>query len=192
MKALTHGVGYLGVGEHKAKVAGKMTKKYNTWHNMLRRCYSEKYHSLKPTYKDCLVDERWYNFQTFAKWYEENYVEGYTLDKDILIKGNKVYSPETCCFVPIEINTLFVKGGKIRGLYPIGVRVIGDKFQSRLSISGKHTHLGTFSTPEEAFESYKVAKEHQIKKLAIEYYSLGKIPLKLYKTMYNYKVEIND
>jgi hypothetical protein len=76
---------------------------------MMMRCYSLKWSSKFPTYKDCIVDERWHNFQIFGEWFEENYVEGFELDKDILGKSSKIYSPETCCFVPQEINLMFTK-----------------------------------------------------------------------------------
>jgi hypothetical protein len=102
-----YGVGYLGVGKFKAHIGVKSTKMYKVWSGMLERCYSEKYHIKKPTYKDCSVDERWHNFQVFAEWHKKNYKEGFELDKDILVKGNKIYSPETCCFVPQKINEVF-------------------------------------------------------------------------------------
>ena len=92
---------------------------------MLTRCYSDKYKKKKPTYEDCKVYEELLNFQNFAKWDSENYyeIEGETmcLDKDILVKHNKIYSPETCVYVPNTINVLFTKSDKIRGNTPIGV-----------------------------------------------------------------------
>ena len=114
-----HGVGYLGEGKYKANENGKDTSIHQTWHGMLRRCYSEKYHEKYPTYKDCEVSEEFHNFQNFARWYNDNYyeIEGETmcLDKDILVKHNKIYSPETCIFVPQSINLLFIKNDKSRG-----------------------------------------------------------------------------
>jgi hypothetical protein len=117
-------VGYLGEGKYISREGGKLTVVYLKWSNMLERCYSEEYHKKQPTYIGCSVDERWHNFQVFAKWFEENYIEGYELDKDILLKGNKIYSPETCCFVPKEINLLF-KGHKNGKIYPPGVNRVG-------------------------------------------------------------------
>ena len=100
-----YGVGYIGIGKYVAHVKRKPTKSYDTWIGMLRRCYSEKSFIRRPTYKDVTVCEEWHNFQTFVKWYEENYIEGFHLDKDLLSKGNKIYSPETCCFISLEDNS---------------------------------------------------------------------------------------
>ena len=100
-----YGVGCIGIGKYVAHVKRKPTKSYDTWIGMLRRCYSEKSFIRRPTYKDVTVCEEWHNFQTFAKWYEENYIEGFHLDKDLLSKGNKIYSPETCCFISLEDNS---------------------------------------------------------------------------------------
>lgn len=109
-------VGYLGEGIYKSKVNRKNTPQYNAWQNMLRRCYDESYQEKHPTYIGCEVVEEWHNFQNFAKWYDENYyeIEGQImdLDKDILVIGNKIYSPETCLFVPQSINKLFTTRGK--------------------------------------------------------------------------------
>lgn len=130
---------------------------------MFDRCYNEKNKTKNSTYKECTVGERRHNFQNFAKWFDENYnfktMNKWHLDKDILVKGNKVYSPETCCFVPAEINSLFIKRDSCRGYLPIGVRKSGKVFQARLNKTNISEHLGTFKTPEEAFEAYKTAKE---------------------------------
>jgi hypothetical protein len=115
------------------------------------------------------------------------------LDKDILYKGNKVYSPETCVFVPERINILFVKSDKIRGEYPIGVTWRKDRgrFSSRCcDAHGTYKPLGCYDTVEGAFNAYKTFKEKVIKQVADEYKHL--IPNKLYQAMYNYQVEIND
>lgn len=97
------------------------TNAYVVWCDMLRRCYSEKYHKKKPTYKGCSVCDEWLLFSNFKRWFDENYIDGYCLDKDIIVKGNKVYSPDTCCFVPKCINSLLTNRKMHRGLEPIGV-----------------------------------------------------------------------
>ena len=113
------------------------------------------------------------------------------LDKDILVKGNKIYSPETCCFVPNEINVLFTKKEKDRGEYPIGVSIISNKYVARCGVgNSKNKTIGSFKTPKEAFQAYKQYKEQYIKKVADKYKC--QIPNNLYKAMYSYQVEITD
>lgn len=197
-----YGHGYFGEGKYNAWENGKNTKCYSTWHEMLKRCYDPKYHEKYPTYKNCKVDKLWLNLQDFAKWFDVNYyeIEGekMELDKDILHKGNKIYSPENCIFVPKKINYLFIKSDKVRGNYPIGVSYHkGNKnFQSKCSIynyeenKSKTKYLGSYDTPEQAFEVYKKFKEQNIKEVADYYKDL--IPDKLYSAMYDYKVDIND
>ena len=90
---------------------------YNCWHRMIERCHNPKYQETCSTYIGCSICDEWKNFSNFFEWYKVNYKDGCELDKDILVKGNKVYSPETCCFVPQEINKILLKGQKKRG-YP--------------------------------------------------------------------------
>ena len=93
------GVGFIGYGNHVAHKKGKATKKYTTWQNMFERCYCPKYQEKQPTYIGCSVAKEWHDFQVFGEWYEEHYIEGYHLDKDIIEEGNRVYSPDYCKFV---------------------------------------------------------------------------------------------
>lgn len=181
------GIGYNGVGNYSRTNHFRI---YTAWNHMLQRCYNKKCQENNPTYKDCLIEEYWHNFQNFAKWFERNYREGFALDKDILIKGNKIYSTETCCFVPQEINTLFVKNDVKRGKYPIGVSELGSKFLAQIKIKSKRVHLGLFGTIEEAFQAYKTAKEAHIKEVADEWKS--KLEPKVYVVMCNYQVDITD
>lgn len=163
---------------------------------MFQRCYDKKIHELHPTYNDCEVHEFFQCFQNFGVWYDENYYEieneKMNLDKDILKKGNKIYSTETCIFVPQKINLLFNKCKNARSNCVIGVakRDKCKKYISSLRKYNKRIHLGHFNTEEEAFQVYKTAKEAYIKEVAEEYKS--KIPQKLYDAMYAYKVEITD
>jgi hypothetical protein len=101
-------VGFFGEGKYKNKENGVVAKSYRTWHNMLERCYDNKYQEKKPTYIGCSVDKQWLNYQVFAEWYEENYPndgKDYHLDKDALIEHNRVYGPDTCCFLTAQQNT---------------------------------------------------------------------------------------
>lgn len=188
-KAFSH-VGFRGVGIHKLSIKDVHTKCGKTWARMLERCYNDKVQKKYPSYIGCSVTEEWYNFQVFAEWFYENYneetMQGWHLDKDILFKGNKIYSPETCCFVHRDLNTLFTKSNKIRGKYPIGVSKRWNKYRALL----KNKILGIFNTPEEAFYAYKEAKECYIKEVADKY--KGQITEKVYQAMYNYQVEITD
>lgn len=166
---------------------------YASWKQMLTRCYSEAYKTKTPTYKSAIVCEEWKRFSQFKKWFDCNYVEGYVLDKDILVKGNKLYSPETCCFVPQEINALLIKHDSKRGVYPIGVSKHGKKYCARVNkYKLGNIWIGTFDTTEEAFNAYKEAKENYIKELSKKYYNTGRITEKVYEALLNYKVEITD
>ncbi|OMH22071.1 hypothetical protein AC231_05460 [Clostridium pasteurianum] len=172
-------------------------KAYHTWYNMLTRCYNEKWQEKYPTYKGCIVCEEWHNYQVFSKWFYKNYyeIEGHRmdLDKDILIKGNKIYSPETSIFVPHCINALFIKKDANRGQLPIGVNVApSGKYYSLCSNihNKKPIRIGLYDNIEEAFYAYKHYKENLIKQIADEY--KDEIPKRLYDALYKYEVEITD
>jgi len=184
------GVGYFGFGKYKSRNNNKQVKVYTVWRSMLQRCYNEKELIKYPTYKEASVCKEWHNFQNFAEWFENNYIEGFHLDKDILLKSNMSYSPETCCFVPVEINSLFTKTNSKRGECPIGVSKIKRGYTAKLTKNKMHVHLGTFKTVEEAFRAYKTAKEQHIKEVADKW--RDKIEDKVYQAMYNYQVEITD
>ena len=194
-----YGVGITGL-EPTRDENGKMLDSYKCWQGMLKRCYSVKYQEKYQTYKGCSVCTDWLYYSNFKKWYDDNYyeIDGKIsqLDKDILIKGNKVYSPNTCVFVPNFINTLFTKNQNRRGELPIGVSYYkrNKKYRTQLSMykDGKSTQkfLGYYNTSNEAFEVYKRAKEDYIKEVADEYKDI--IPVKLYEAMYDYEVNIND
>ena len=192
--------GCLGEGKYKVRENGKLKREFKIWHHMLQRCYDPKYHETHPTYKGCKVEDYLLNFQNMGEWIESNYYEisGETmcLDKDILYKGNKVYSRETCIFVPKRINSLFTKRDNARGDSPIGVYPVpSGNYQVHCNNGyGKLDYLGTYLTKEEAFHVYKQYKEKVIKE-TIDSYE-GKIPEPFYsrlrEAMYNYEVSIND
>lgn len=194
-----YGVGFFGEGKYKSSKIKKESPQYYTWESMLRRCYSIKSINKNITYKDVKVCEEWHNFQNFAKWYDENYyeVEGETicLDKDILYKGNKIYSPKTCIFAPHRINTLFIKNEAKRNDLPIGVHLRKDKTKPTYRVRcgngyGKDIDLGSYISVQAAFKAYKVFKERLIKQIANEYQS--KVPDKLYQALLGYEVTVSD
>jgi hypothetical protein len=192
--ASTYGEGYIGVGDNITHIKGKKVKAYAKWIGMLERCYSEKYHVKNPIYKECCVSDEWKNFQIFADWFYKNYdsdiMKDWQLDKDILVKGNKIYSPETCCFVPREINMLFVSQNKQRGDCPIGVSKRGNSYRVYCRTNGKNKLIGSFKTSEEAYKAYKIKKEEYIKEIADKWKDL--IHPKVYQALYNYKVGITN
>lgn len=169
-------------------------KFYSTWVNMIRRCYDEKELIKHPSYRKISVCEDWRCFENFYKWailkYNPLFMQKWQLDKDILVKGNNVYSSDTCCFVPSAINNLFIKSNSIRGTLPIGVHKEGDKFKTGIKIKGRQKTLKRCDSPEEAFQAYKKAKEDYIKEVADKW--KDKIDPRVYEAMYNYKVEITD
>lgn len=168
-----HGVGFLGHGKHKPYRNKEKDEAYDLWSRMMNRCYSEKQLERQQTYKDCFVCEQWHNFQNFADWYYTSRFVGmgYELDKDIVNKGNKEYSPENCRLVPKRINTLLNNCKASRGDYPIGVSYSKNekKFHAQVRVKNDRKSLGYFKNEHDAFEAYKRAKEAYVKEVAVEY-----------------------
>ena len=194
-----YGVGYLGNGYEE--YTRNIPDIYKRWKQMIRRCYDPQHILDFPSYKDCSVCDEFLCFVTFAEWYIENYYEipgeKMCLDKDILVKGNKTYSPDKCIFVPEIINNMVVSCNVRRGDLPIGVHYNTNRktFIAKCSIVDENKirrdiHLGCFDSYIDAFEQYKQYKEAYIKIIAERY--KNQIPDKLYKALYAYKIEIND
>lgn len=189
----TCGFGFIDV--EGASIGRNMTKEYKLWNNMITRCYNENLRYRHPSYKDCTVSENFKYLSNFKEWYHKQIgsdQEGWHLDKDILVKGNKVYSEDTCCFVPPDINLLFTKADRIRGKYPIGIYEDkqAGKFKVRISVEGKQKHVGRYYCEKEAFYAYKVAKEQHIKEVANKW--KGQIDPRVYDALMNYEVDISD
>lgn len=190
-----------GVGVNDSTTSTGSSKKrepaYALWKCIMSRCYG-KTRLKHATYANCSVCDDWIFYSNFKKWFEDpanGYKKGYHIDKDILVRGNKVYSPNTCCFVPPEINTLIVKHDATRGDLPIGVARNnrgGHGFRAIVRICGKFRTIGYFYTIEEAFQAYKTEKEAHIKDMATRYFKDGKITEKVYNALMNWKVEITD
>ena len=189
------GVGVLGA-KYPITIDGVLTKEYELWQSMLRRCYSDNSKKKNPTYEGCKVSENFLHYEYFYEWCHNQigFGEcGFQLDKDLLVKGNKVYSENTCVFIPKEINILLTKRTASRGEYLIGVSwsKTNKAFVAQVSKSkGKPEWLGFFKTELEAYNSYKTAKESFIKEQANKW--KGRIDERAYNALMNYQVEITD
>ena len=185
------GVGYIGDGEYRPYNGNKKSLAYVAWTGALRRCYDSSYHEEYPTYIGCYVCDEWKNFQVFAKWYTEHmfYGAGYHLDKDLLIEGNKIYSPDACTLVPSKINGLLGDCGSSRGEFLQGVSYDScyDNFIASININGGKKNLGRFKTPEEAHLVYKKAKEVYVKEKAQEW--KGKIEDKVFNKLMSWTLD---
>lgn len=177
-----YGIGYIGEGNYKVYIdQDHLEPRYNVWRTLLGRCCTEKHREQFPAYADCEVCEEWLNYQTFSKWYEDNFyrvgTERMHIDKDILFKNNRLYSPDTCLLVPQRINMLFMKKPNKYGL-PNGIKP-STKGRYEAKYNGKY--LGIFNTLEEAELAHENEKRKAIKNVAEEYKPY--IPEKLYKAL---------
>ena len=190
-----YGVGVSGT-KYLISEGDVLTKEYMLWSNMLRRCYSDNSKKKNPTYEGCEVSDKFKSYEYFYEWCNEQIgfgVDGFELDKDLLVKGNKVYSEDTCVFIPKEINLLLTKCIASRGEHFIGVSWsnTNNAFMAMVRKNkGKSEYLGHFKTELEAFNAYKEAKETYIKEQANKYKS--QIDLRAYNALMNYEVNIND
>ena len=190
-----HGVGILGT-RHPSTINGRNTKEYEIWYSMLSRCYNDAYKKHRPTYEGCEVSDNFKSYEYFYEWCHKQIGfgnKGWHLDKDLLVRGNKVYSEDSCIFLPSEINLLLIKSTASRGEHLIGVcwhkrdKVFIAKVRKN---KGKSEYLGLFKTELEAFKAYKTAKEAFVKEQANKWKS--QIDERAYEALMNYQVEITD
>ena len=135
---------------------------YRAWASMLNRCYSKKLHERRPTYAGCTVSDDWLTFSNFRSWMVEQDWEGNQLDKDILFEGNKIYSHDTCVFVPPMVNSFINDCRARRGELLIGVLWNKEtkKFKSHCGnpFTKKLEYLGYFDSELEAHEEWRKRK----------------------------------
>lgn len=178
------------------------SKEYEAWHGILRRCFDEKTKIKRYTYEKCTVCNSWLTYKNFFNWLHqqenfEKWLHGdrWAVDKDIIFKGNKLYSPDTCFLVPNRVNAQLLKSDAIRGDYFIGVTYHkqSSKYESQSNDgNGNKVHLGLYENEQDAFKAYKKYKEKVIKKVANEEYKIGSITKRCYECLLNYRVEITD
>ena len=190
-----YSVGIVGI-KYPPSINSRNTKEYDLWHSMLQRCYSTTLKKKRPTYEGCKCSDNFLHYEYFYEWCNKQIgfgVADFELDKDLLMKGNKVYSENICVFIPKEINSLLTKSTASRGKYPIGV-YWSKRDKAFVAMvcknKGKQEYLGHFKTEIEAFDAYKTAKESFIKEQAEKW--KGKIGEKAYEALMNYTVEITD
>lgn len=182
------GVGFIGEGCYTSR---SHKKAYDCWVSMIKRCYLPN-DNMFSSYGGVGVSvcEQWFDFQSFAGFYEKNHPKrrGYQIDKDVLLQGNKVYCPSLCVFIPEKLNAQFkskIGGGEL----PHGVcNSIKGSYTTHIQVDGKCKYLGSFSTPEEAGRVYADAKMVYIKELATSMYTEGAITEDVLIAAINYKI----
>lgn len=189
-----YGVGFLGDASI-INSDGNVKQSYTLWANIIGRCYYSKRHETHPWYADCEVCKEWHCYEVFQEWFDQNYYtlpngEQVHLDKDILMKGNKVYSPQTARFVPVSINDLIGGSNKksSNGL-PMGVvwNKKTKKYQAQISIDGKLKNLGYFDNIKDSYETYKQAKKKEIVRKANQYKDV--LPSDVYEALINWQFD---
>ena len=189
------------VGDEVTKVNGNRLKEYNLWQALLSRCYCDKFHIKCPTYKDCSVSDNFKYYPYFKEWCNNqigfNVLDDkgnhFELDKDLLIKGNKVYSEDACCFIPREINVALIYNQTKKGNHPIGVSYskVNNKFVVYVKKGeGSREYLGYFEDASVAFLAYKASKEAYLKELANKW--KDKIDPRVYEALIGWEINIDD
>lgn len=199
MNKLVRGIG-INENKYLAEKDGILVKEHILWTNMLHRC-TEKCWVKYPTYIGTTCSENFKSYTFFYEWCQEQIGFGnkdnsgryWQLDKDLLIKGNKLYSEDTCVFLPHKLNCLLIKAELARGEYPIGVywKKKSKQFCVQCTTgSGTQKYLGLFSDYLEAFKAYKDFKERYIKVLAEEH--RHQLDPRAYNALMDYQVEETD
>jgi len=171
-RKLIHGIG-INDADYKTKIEkdgrGIRCPYYRRWSDMLRRCYSSKFHEKNPTYRDCTACKEWLTFSNFRKWMVQQDWQDRELDKDIISQGNKIYAPAYCRFISSQLNTLLVAHDAARGDLPLGIYWDKQKkkYKAQININGNQKNLGRFKTAQEAKAAYNKAKYAEIQRHAM-------------------------
>lgn len=135
---------------------------YNRWKEVLRRCHSVEFKRKCPTYRDVTCTKDWHVASRFVAWMQSKQWEGRQLDKDIIFRGNKMYSPEACAFVLPATNSFVSGDTRDTNRYRLGAyKKKSGRFQSCIGnpFTGKVIRLGTYTFAEEAHEAWRKQKE---------------------------------
>ena len=179
------GIGFVGDGKYLTRENGVNTIHYNTWHDMLKRCYNEGSKDKFPAYFGiCKVCNHWLNMQNFSEWfYDKKYECGERLhiDKDILYVGNKIYSKDTCILVPQRINMLFMNKPNRFGL-PSGISPMAN---GRYSVKYNGKLIGNTDSLEEAVIMHEIEKQKAVVRITKEYKDI--LPVEVYDALMSWK-----
>ena len=169
-KSLVYGIG-INDADYPIRVGGKFCPFYATWQRMLRRCYCKKTQVSQPSYKQASVCEEWKRFSNFKSWMETQDWEGKELDKDLLVLWNKIYSADTCVFIPKLINT-FIISGSPENFNKLGAVLDKRTGNCAVEIGNPFTktkeYVGKFDTCELAHQAWLARKLELAKLLAAE------------------------
>lgn len=174
-----------GVGNNDVRNSNS-TKAYGVWKDLLKRCCDSKYKSKFRAYAESYICEEWKTFSNFKNWFDEHYIDGWQLDKDILVKGNQLYSPSTCCFLPRELNNIYKRNLSGRSLPQCCRLTKSGKYYVCIKAQKKPMYIGTFDTIEEAFYMYKTHKERLIKETAKKYET--KLDTRAFNALLNFEI----
>ncbi len=200
MSRLVFGIGF-NDNKYPTKIDGKGRAEYNAWSSMLQRC-TEKFWATHQSYVDTTCSDNFKSYSYFYEWYHNQQNSTKTdennnkwhLDKDLLSpQGNKIYSEDTCVFLPHSINSLLIKRISKRGDCPLGVdwKDGRNKYRAACNIEkGISQHLGYFDSKEDAFQAYKRFKERLVKYVANKY--KDQINPRAYEALMRYQVNIDD
>lgn len=157
----------------------KIDPVYQSWQRMLERGYSDRYKN-RPTYKDAAAVAEWHFFPTFREWALSNgFDASLELDKDLLVKGNKIYGPETCAYIPKWLNQSLSSQQTKRGAWPMGVSYrqpkspmhneLNKPYLVYIKIDSENVYAGSFSDPFEAHAHWQLLKAEQIERIILKY-----------------------
>lgn len=183
-----------GVGINDVEFATEITvngKKiihpaYEHWRGLIRRSFDQASKAKNKTYSEVTCCDEWCYFSGFLSWWKSHYTIGYSLDKDIIVRGNKVYSPETCVFVPKTINSFLTTSMATRGDYPLGVSLSGNKYIAKTHRAENKAYLGSYESIEQAHKAWQLAKIHECR-LLIEKYNLDELNLVVQRLLSDYE-----
>lgn len=169
-----YGVGFIGVGPHSVRENGRKSPAYTQWSGIIQRGHSGIFKKENPSYDDVSVSPEWHNFQEFSDWFYKqahSMSPGFQIDKDLMIIGNREYSPKACSFVPSQINSLLNDCAGRRGLLKQGVTFEKrrNSYVARISIKGRPMKIGRFPSENLAYSAYIEAKIRYVREMAEEY-----------------------
>ena len=144
-----------GLNDLKYKERTMNQIEIRVWRDALKRCYDKKYLEKFPTYKGVTLHDTWLVYSQFRSDVRklknsEMLKEGWVLDKDICSDA-KLYSKETCCIVPQQVNIFFSTfSTKHNPAYDYRCSV----YYCYCCFYGVKKYLGRFKTVEESHKVY--------------------------------------